>query len=177
MRMEVVGVVALGLLTAACAASRDRGTASGGLAGAGIGAFLSGDAGKSAHADAGVGPAEGGGPSRSSTQLVRRAQSELKREGLYESRVDGIAGPETEQGIASFQQAEGLQQTARLDRATRDRMTINALRMDGAFSAKARTNAAIDGRGSPMPASTRGTSTATDVNPPADQIGGIGTSR
>jgi peptidoglycan hydrolase-like protein with peptidoglycan-binding domain len=163
MRMEVVGVVALGLLTAACASSRDRGTASGGLAGAGMGA--------------GVGPAEGAGPSRASTQPVRRAQSELKREGLYESRVDGIVGPETEQGIASFQQAEGLQQTARLDRATRDRMTINALRMDGAFSAKARTNAAIDGRGSPMPASTRGTSTATDVNPPADQIGGIGTSR
>ena len=163
MRTEVLGIVTLGLLTTACS-SLDRQTAIG-------------DKSRNALNEASSGQALGPSLLRSSEHLVRQAQSELKREGLYESRVDGIAGPETEQGIASFQQAEGLQQTARLDRATRDRMTINALKMDGAFSAKARTNAAIDGRGSPMPASTRGTSTATDVNPPADQIGGIGTSR
>jgi peptidoglycan hydrolase-like protein with peptidoglycan-binding domain len=40
-------------------------------------------------------PIEGRGP-------VRQAQSELKREGLYDGKVDGIARPETKQGIAAF---------------------------------------------------------------------------
>jgi peptidoglycan hydrolase-like protein with peptidoglycan-binding domain len=175
MRMEIVSVVALSLLTAACGSGGDRGTVTGGLTGAG--ALVSEDAGKSVAADAGLGAAEGSGPSHSSAHFVRRAQSELKREGLYESKVDGIDGPQTRQGIAAFQQAEGLQQTARLDRATRDRMTVKALRMDGAFFARAKTDAAIAGSGSSRPPRTGGTSTVTDANPPTDRTDGIGASR
>lgn len=107
MRMKVLGVVALGLATAACGSSGDQRAATGGL-----------------------GPIEESGPALSSPLLVRQAQSELKREGLYAGSVDGIAGPETRQGIAAFQRREGLESTAHLDRATRDRMVLNALRME-----------------------------------------------
>ncbi len=65
---------------------------------------------------------------------MRQAQSELKREGLYDGAIDGIAGPKTKRGIIAFQQREGLQPTARLDGATRVRIVHNALRMDSAWS-------------------------------------------
>ncbi|MGO8921270.1 MAG: peptidoglycan-binding domain-containing protein [Stellaceae bacterium] len=125
-----MGVVALGLLTAACGSSGDQRAASDGL-----------------------GPVAGSEPSGSSAVLVRQAQSELKRESLYEGSVDGIAGPKTKQGITAFQQREGLQQTARLDGATRDRMILNAMRMDGAWSETVQNNAAA-GSGSTMPPRT-----------------------
>jgi hypothetical protein len=147
MRMEIVGIVALSLLTAACG-SGDRGAATRSLTGAGT---LVGE-------DAGLRAAESSGPWRSSMHFVRRAQSELKREGLYESAVDGIDGPKTRQGIAAFQQAEGLHPTARLNRATRDRMTVRALRMDGALAARANAYAAIAASGGSTPPSTGGIS-------------------
>jgi peptidoglycan hydrolase-like protein with peptidoglycan-binding domain len=146
--MEVFGVVALGLFTAACGSNGDQRAATGGPAGLG--------AGTSALAESDLGAVEGSGP-------VRRAQSELKREGLYEGRVDGIAGPKTVQGISAFQQRERLPQTARLDRATLDRMTVKALRMDGAPSARARRNAVTEGSGSSTPPSANETSRETDV--------------
>jgi peptidoglycan hydrolase-like protein with peptidoglycan-binding domain len=158
MRTEVLGVVALGLFTAACGSNSDQRAARGP---AGVGA------GTSALAESDLGAVEGSGP-------VRRAQSELKREGLYEGRVDGIAGPKTMEGISAFQQRERLPQTARLDRATRDRMIVKALRMDGAPSARARSDAATEGSGSSIPPSANETSRATDANQPT---GGIGTSR
>jgi hypothetical protein len=169
--MEVVGIVALSLLTAACG-SGDRRTVIGNLTGAG--ALVGEDAGKGERTDAGLGAAEGSGPWRSSTHFVRRAQSELKREGLYENKVDGIDGPETQRGIAAFQQAEGLHPTARLDRATRDRMTIKALRMDSAFAARAQISAAVAGSSSSRPL---GISTVTDANPFTDRTDGTGTGR
>jgi peptidoglycan hydrolase-like protein with peptidoglycan-binding domain len=107
MRSPVYGVVALGLLAAACGGERvasDPGTAAPGEARA------------------------------SSAIVVRQAQSELKREGLYAGAIDGVAGPETRQGIASFQRREGLQPTARVDAATRDRLVVNALRLESAWS-------------------------------------------
>ena len=152
MRTEVLGVVALVLFTAACGSNGDQRAATGGLAGVG--------AGTSALAESDLGAVEGSGP-------VRRAQSELKREGLYEGRVDGIAGPKTMEGISAFQQRERLPQTARLGRATRDRMIVRALRIDG-------DNAATEGSGSSMPPSANETSRGPDANQPT---GGIGTSR
>jgi peptidoglycan hydrolase-like protein with peptidoglycan-binding domain len=109
-KVLATGVVAVGLLMAACASNGDQRAATGGEAVA------------------------GSEPSGSSANLVRQAQSELKRESLYEGNVDGIAGPRTKQGITTFQQREGLQQTARLDDATRDRVILKALRMDSAWS-------------------------------------------
>jgi peptidoglycan hydrolase-like protein with peptidoglycan-binding domain len=113
MRMEVLGVVALGVLMTAYGSSDAQCAATDGPGGIGAGA----------RAEADLGSIEESGP-------VRQAQSELEREGLYEGKMDGIVGAETTQGIAAFQQREGLQQTARLDRATRDRINLRALRMD-----------------------------------------------
>lgn len=140
-KVLVMGVVALELLTAACGGSADRRAATGSLTGVGE------------LANVGFGPVAGSEPSGSSAVLVRQAQSELKRESLYEGRVDGIAGPETTQGITAFQQREGLQQTARLDGATRDRMILNAMRMDSAWSKRVQNNAA-EGSGSSTPPRT-----------------------
>jgi peptidoglycan hydrolase-like protein with peptidoglycan-binding domain len=112
MRMEVLGVVALGLLTTACGSSDDQRVARRDLGG-GIGGLAETD----------LGPIDRRG-------AVRQAQSELKREGLYRGTVDGVVGPETTRGITAFQQREALQQSARLDRATRDRLNLRALRMD-----------------------------------------------
>ena len=120
--MKVLGVVALGLLSTACSGSDDQ-RAARSDPGGGVGALAAAD----------FGTIEGIGP-------VRQAQSELKREGLYEGRVDGVLGPETTQGITAFQQREGLQQSARLDRATRDRLNLRALRMDRWSSETAQSN-------------------------------------
>jgi peptidoglycan hydrolase-like protein with peptidoglycan-binding domain len=130
--MEVLGVVVLGLLMTACGSGADQRPATSGPRGVG------------ALAETDLGPIEGSGP-------VRQAQSELKREGFYDGKVDGIAGPETKQGIAAFQQREGLQQTARLDRATADRMNLRALRMDGWTSEMGQSNPATERSGSSMP--------------------------
>jgi peptidoglycan hydrolase-like protein with peptidoglycan-binding domain len=133
MRIGMVGVLALGLLMAACGSSEDQ------------------RAGKSALNEADPGPVESSWSSRFSEHLVRRAQSELKREGLYEGRVDGVAGTQTRQAIIVFQQREGLQQNARVDPATLRRMTLNALRMDGALNAEAPSVATREGSGSSYP--------------------------
>jgi peptidoglycan hydrolase-like protein with peptidoglycan-binding domain len=143
--MGMVGVLALGLLMAACGSSENQ------------------RAGKSVLSEGDPGPVEASWSSRFSEHLVRRAQSELKREGLYEGRVDGIAGTQTRQAIILFQQREGLQQNARVDPATLRRMTLNALRMDGAFNAQAPSVATPEGSGS--------------SNPPADGRSGSGTNR
>jgi peptidoglycan hydrolase-like protein with peptidoglycan-binding domain len=109
MHKGVYGIVALGLLTAAGAATPSL-----------------------AESD----------PSGSSVLAMRQAQSELKREGLYNGTVDGIAGRKTRHGLIAFQEREGLPQTARLDEATRDRIVINALSMESAWSKPGQTVAA-----------------------------------
>jgi peptidoglycan hydrolase-like protein with peptidoglycan-binding domain len=130
--MEVLGVVVLGILMTACGGGADERAATSGPGGVG------------ARAETDLRLTDGSGP-------VRQAQSELKREGLYDGKLDGIAGPETKQGIAAFQQREGLQQTARLDRATRDRMNLRALLMDGWSSEAAQSNTATERSGSSTP--------------------------
>jgi len=138
MRMKVLGVVTLTLLSAACGSSREERIAAGGPD---LGTALPKASGSDGLADA-------------NDQLIdpviriRMAQSELKREGLYGGAVDGIAGPATSQGIAKFQQHERLQQTARLDRETRDRMILNAMRMNGVSSARSQSDSDTAGSGS-----------------------------
>lgn len=57
-----------------------------------------------------------------SANEVKDAQQALQRDGDYHGKIDGIAGPETHRAVAAYQKKEGLQQTARLDRATLDRL-------------------------------------------------------
>ena len=162
MRTGVVSALALGLLTAACGSSEDQG------------------GNTNAPNEAGPGAVEGSWSSLSLAHSVRRAQSELKREGLYEGRVDGIAGPQTKQAINKFQQREGLQQNGRVDQATLRRMTIIALRMHGASSATTQ-GATTEETGSSMPPTGRDAGTSTPMgigaNPPAGDMSGIGTRR
>jgi peptidoglycan hydrolase-like protein with peptidoglycan-binding domain len=73
--------------------------------------------------DAGLG-ASSGSSQANQNRLVRDAQSELQREGLYRGAIDGIIGPETKQAIAAYQAREGLQQTASLDQDTLQRMKL-----------------------------------------------------
>ena len=75
--------------------------------------------------DIGLG-ASSGSSQASQSGLVKDAQNELQREGLYRGPVDGILGPETKQAIAAYQAREGLQQTATLDQDTVQRMNLGS---------------------------------------------------
>lgn len=57
-----------------------------------------------------------------SPQEVKQAQTELKQQGLYKGKVDGILGPETKTAISKYQKKEGLPQTASLDEQTRQHL-------------------------------------------------------
>jgi putative peptidoglycan binding protein len=50
--------------------------------------------------------------------LIKNAQDELAREGLYDGGIDGIVGPKTKRATADFQDKAGLRKTSRLDDAT-----------------------------------------------------------
>jgi hypothetical protein len=53
-----------------------------------------------------------------SASVVAEAQAELRRRGFYYGAVDGVAGPQTRDAIAEFQNARGLAVTGRLNNAT-----------------------------------------------------------
>ena len=59
------------------------------------------------------------------SNLVKQAQTDLKNQGLYHGRIDGIAGPQTERALTAYQQKEGLPQTAALDQATMNKLNLN----------------------------------------------------
>ena len=58
--------------------------------------------------------------------LIKQAQTELRNEGLYSARVDGILGPKTRDALKTYQQRQGLTETGTLDQATAQRMNLVA---------------------------------------------------
>ncbi len=153
----VLGVVALGVLTAACGTTQEQRTATGGLTGLGAGAIIGGPLGAAVGAAAGTAggalmpedatsiannllgrehravasvvgmPKKEPAASAAPTGLtgssmppgdIKTAQTKLKDQGYYRGRIDGIVGPQTRNAIRSYQQREGLSQTATLDRDT-----------------------------------------------------------
>jgi peptidoglycan hydrolase-like protein with peptidoglycan-binding domain len=56
---------------------------------------------------------------------VRWAQVELRNLGLYNDSLDGLMGPAMKRGLAEFQKANGLKQTAMLDQQTADALIGN----------------------------------------------------
>lgn len=79
-------------------------------------------------ASAGAGGVAGGSSSNAATiqvsqDTVKRMQSSLKAKGLYNGQIDGVLGPQTQQALASYQQKEGLPQTAVLDWRTLQSLT------------------------------------------------------
>jgi peptidoglycan hydrolase-like protein with peptidoglycan-binding domain len=49
---------------------------------------------------------------------VKQAQTELKNQGLYKGKIDGVAGPKTTAALHAYQKEKGLQQTGALDQQT-----------------------------------------------------------
>jgi peptidoglycan hydrolase-like protein with peptidoglycan-binding domain len=90
-----------------------------------------------ADADDAVPSAEGNMPSTPGTSPhwinttnlskddVRWAQVELRNLGLYNDSLDGVIGPQMRRGLAEFQNANGLNQTAMLDQQTADALIGN----------------------------------------------------
>ncbi|HSV29719.1 MAG TPA: peptidoglycan-binding domain-containing protein [Candidatus Omnitrophota bacterium] len=137
-----VWIIGLAALTAACGNNVEQSAASGGLGGAAVGALVGGPVGAVVGAGIGAGAGtgveyaqrndvldkmtqEGGDQSQAqasgpTNEEVRRAQMALQQQGLYNGPIDGIAGPITRDGVAQFQQRQGLPQTAQLDDLTID---------------------------------------------------------
>jgi hypothetical protein len=166
MRIGVVGgVIALGLLTAACGSNETQRSATGALTGIGVGAAVGGPigavvgaavggaggavmpegadtialnalhqehvAGKNELHQAGLAPAASGTsePPAETAQKkdqVRQAQNELKQQGLYKGKIDGIVGPQTRHALSAYQEREGLTRTATLDHQTLERLGLAA---------------------------------------------------
>ena len=76
-------------------------------------------------------PALSGAPSapqaimNPSRDEVREAQQQLRNQGLYHGRIDGILGRDTKQALGQFQKNNGLSQTATLDQPTMDKLLGN----------------------------------------------------
>lgn len=58
------------------------------------------------------------------SDVVKEAQTDLKNQGLYRGRIDGIIGPQTERALAAYQKKEGLPQTAALDQQTMNKLNL-----------------------------------------------------
>jgi len=110
-------------------------------------------------------PAMSGAPAASQTIMnpsrdeVREAQQQLRNQGLYHARIDGILGPETKQALGLFQKNNGLSQTATLDQPTMDKLLGNT----------------GIGQGSSTPPTVyHGTGTMTNPQPANPSAGGLG---
>ena len=66
-----------------------------------------------------------------SRQDIRQAQEQLRDQGLYRGRIDGILGPGTKQALQQFQQNNGLQVTATLDQPTMYKLLANPVVGEG----------------------------------------------
>jgi peptidoglycan hydrolase-like protein with peptidoglycan-binding domain len=201
MRANVVSVLALSLLTAACGSNQGQRAATGGLTGVGAGALIGGPIGavvggvvgaaagtampegadtltaRAIHKEQGASATAlndvglGNGGSRSarveggqSSRLIKDAQGELQREGLYKGPIDGIDGPQTQQAVRDFQQREGLQQTAVLDQPTLERMNLAGEAQTAQRTGRAESTAS----GTSSPPATLG---ANDIRSRLEQAG------
>ena len=51
-------------------------------------------------------------------QIVADVQTSLQEQGLYHGEIDGLVGPLTQEALAAYQSAQGLEQTAAIDQPT-----------------------------------------------------------
>jgi peptidoglycan hydrolase-like protein with peptidoglycan-binding domain len=51
-------------------------------------------------------------------QAVQMVQGDLHRQGVYDGRIDGVWGPDSQAALERFQQTHGLQVTGQLNQAT-----------------------------------------------------------
>lgn len=76
-----------------------------------------------------------------SEDLVRTVQERLRARDVNAGPVDGIWGPETQQGLRRFQQSQGLQATGQLNAETLQALGITGQRGEGAAAPRASTPA------------------------------------
>jgi peptidoglycan hydrolase-like protein with peptidoglycan-binding domain len=57
-----------------------------------------------------------------SSRFVKHVQEELKKDGLYKGKIDGIFGPQTRSAVMQFQKKNGLKPTGHLDRVTLNKL-------------------------------------------------------
>lgn len=67
---------------------------------------------------------------QSANSVVAAVQDRLAREGYYRGQIDGVAGPETQQAIASYQSNHGLRVTGSL---TNDTLAALGLRQVASY--------------------------------------------
>lgn len=114
--------------------------------------------------------ATGSSADRPSKDEIRRAQQALQAQGLYDARIDGIIGPKTREALRQFQAREGLEQTARLDGPTRQRLAGGA--GTGSSMPQGTGPAGGGAQGGMAPGSESGSGSAGQPDGPA---GGTGT--
>lgn len=57
-------------------------------------------------------------------QIVADVQSSLQEQGYYHGQVDGLVGPLTQEALAAYQSAQGLEATAAIDQPTLESLGI-----------------------------------------------------
>jgi hypothetical protein len=57
-------------------------------------------------------------------QIVADVQSTLQEQGYYHGEVDGLVGPLTQEALASYQSAQGLEPTAAIDQPTLESLGV-----------------------------------------------------
>ena len=70
------------------------------------------------------GPIYVGDSPRPFDQIVADVQSTLQEQGYYHGEVDGLVGPLTQEALAAYQSAQGLEATAAIDQPTLESLGI-----------------------------------------------------
>jgi len=83
-----------------------------------------------------------------SPTMVKQAQQALKAGGLYQGKIDGIVGPETQQALAQFQRQHNLEPTGQLSSDTMARLTGSGV---GSTMPSVGTQPESGAGGQPMP--------------------------
>ncbi len=98
------------------------------LSGGGL-ALAAGNSSQGAYNGSAMTNSQGSGGSQAANHAspneIKQAQQKLKQEGLYKGRIDGIAGPETQQALEQFQKKNNLQQTGQLDEQTEAKLGMS----------------------------------------------------
>lgn len=71
------------------------------------------------------GPIYVGSSPRPFDQVVADVQSSLQEQGYYRGEVDGLVGPLTQEALAAYQSAQGLEPTAAIDQPTLESLGIS----------------------------------------------------
>lgn len=90
---------------------------------------------------------QAGGQQMHDQETVRKVQEKLNEEGYSVGPTDGVWGPQTQQALTQFQQAEGIEATGQLDEQTMSALGIE----EEAGAAGAQEAPKSEGAGAPAP--------------------------